>query len=287
MRLEDLRTFAAVAQAQGVTGAARRLGVSKSIVSRRLARLEASLNVRLIARTTRGATLTEAGETLHEHAVRITAECEAAVDALSPAGELRGRLRIAAPISYGTLELADVISAFAAAHPGLQVQAAYSDRIVDLVGGGFDVALRVGFLPDSRLMAQRLKAIDGRMVASPAYLAAHGEPVSPEDLINHDMVALGTETWPLRNGGQVISVRPRARFTADSGAGLVAAAIAGLGLALLPDFLADEHIATGRLQVAMRAHPMPQAALFAVRPPAGRAPMKVDAFVRFLRDRLR
>jgi DNA-binding transcriptional LysR family regulator len=245
------------------------------------------MEVRLVTRTNRGTLLTEAGETFREHAVRIVAECAAAEEALSPEGELRGRLRITAPLSYGALELAPAIAAFAVAHPSLQVHTAYTDRMVDLVGDGFDVALRIGFLADSTLIAQRLRPVDGRMVASPHYLAARGVPEKPEDLAAHDAIALGMETWPLRHGDSVITVRPRARFTADSGSALVDAALAGLGLALLPDFLADEHIAAGRLQAVMTEYPMRQAALFVVRPPGRRPPRKVAALIDFLRSRLR
>ncbi|HEY9235124.1 MAG TPA: LysR family transcriptional regulator [Phenylobacterium sp.] len=286
MRLEDVQTFVAVAEAHGITGAARRLGISKSVVSRRLLRLEEALKVRLVTRTSRGALITDAGETFREHAIRIANECDAAQEALSTHEELKGRLRIAAPNSSGSLELAAAIAEFAITHPALHVHTSYSDRIVDLVGEGYDVALRVGFLADSALIAQRLSAIDGRMVASPSYLAMRGEPTSPDDLMNHDMISQGTETWPLQHGDRVIVVRPRARFTADSGQALVDAAIAGLGVVMLPDFLADEHIATGRLRHVMSNFPMPQSALFVVRPPGRRAPRKVSALIEFLRQRL-
>src|SRR6266404_7078620 len=147
MDLEDLRTFVDVADAGGVSSAARRLGVSKSIVSRRLFRLEAELGVQLLARTTRGAALTEAGDTFRDHAARVCAEMDVARETILPAGELRGRLRIAAPLSFGTTHLAPVFAEMARRHPLLHVHACYSDRFVDIVGEGFDVAIRVGYLP--------------------------------------------------------------------------------------------------------------------------------------------
>ena len=146
--LEDLETFVEVADAGGVSAAARRLGVSKSIVSRRLVRLEAGLGVQLLARTTRGAALTEAGLTFREHAVRVCAEIDLARETILPAGDLRGRLRIAAPLSFGPTHLAPVPAQLARRHRRLHVHASYSDRFVDIVGEGFDCAIRVGRLSD-------------------------------------------------------------------------------------------------------------------------------------------
>src|ERR1700728_5077218 len=153
MDLEDVRTFVDVADAGGVSSAARRLGVSKSIVSRRLIRLEAELGIQLLARTTRGAALTEAGVTFREHAARVCAEIDIARETILPAGDLRGRLRIAAPLSFGPTHLAPVLAEFAKRHPLLHVHTAFSDRFVDVVGEGFDCAIRVGQLSDSNLIA--------------------------------------------------------------------------------------------------------------------------------------
>lgn len=156
MDLEDLRTFVEVADAAGVSPAARRLGVSKSIVSRRLLRLEAELGIQLLARTTRGAALTEAGATFREHAARVCAEIDIARETILPAGDLRGRLRIAAPLSLGPTVLAPVFAEMARRHPLLHLHACYSDRFVDLVGEGFDCAIRIGYLSDSNLIARHV-----------------------------------------------------------------------------------------------------------------------------------
>jgi DNA-binding transcriptional LysR family regulator len=169
MDLEDLRTFVDVADAGGVSSAARRLGVSKSIVSRRLFRLEAELGVQLLARTTRGAALTEAGVTFREHAARVRAEIDAALETILPAGELRGRLRIAAPLSLGPTHLAPVFAEMARRHASLYVQASYTDLFVDVIGEGFDCAIRVGYLTDSNLIARRVGPLTGTLVASPDY----------------------------------------------------------------------------------------------------------------------
>ena len=174
--LEDLSTFVEVADAGGVTAAARRLGLPKSIVSRRLVRLEQDLGAQLLTRTTRGAALTEAGASFREHAARVVAELEAAREAISPEGEVCGRLRIAAPLTFGPTHLAPVLADLARRHPKLQVHAAYSDRFVDLVGEGFDAAVRLGYLPDSNLVARRVAPLRGKCVASPEYVKAHGAP---------------------------------------------------------------------------------------------------------------
>src|SRR3954469_8067386 len=191
MDIEDLQTFVEVADAGGVSPAARRLGVSKSIVSRRLLRLEAELGVQLLARTTRGAALTEAGVTFRDHAARVCAEIDIARETILPAGDLRGRLRIAAPLTFGPTLLAPVFAELARRHPLLHVHASYSDRFVDLVAEGFDAAVRMGFLPDSSLVARRVCAIYGKYVASPSYIAAHGAPQTPDDLLSHEALMQG------------------------------------------------------------------------------------------------
>jgi DNA-binding transcriptional LysR family regulator len=226
MDLEDLRTFVEVADAGGVSSAARRLGVSKSIVSRRLFRLEGELGVQLLARTTRGAALTEAGVTFREHAARVCAEIDIALETIMPAGELRGRLRIAAPLSLGPTHLAPVFAEMARRHPLLHVQVSYSDRFVDIIGEGFDCAIRVGYLNDSNLIARRVGPVTGKLVASPDYIKEHGAPETPDELLTHQALMQGTETWQFIDGDKTISIHPQGRFKADNGTALAAAAVA-------------------------------------------------------------
>ena len=266
--LEDLATFIEVADAGGVTAGARRLGLPKSIVSRRLKRLEADLDAELLTRTTRGAVLTEAGTTFRHHAARAVAEMEAARDALSPAGALTGRLRIAAPLTLGPTHFAPVLAQLASRHPKLQVHTSYSDRFVDLVGEGFDAGIRVGYLNDSNLLARRIGPMSGRCVASPDYLATHGAPETPEDLIGHECLMQGTESWRFMLNGETVSVRPQGRFKADNGVALAAAAIQGLGIAALPDFLIQDAVAAGTLVTVLAAYPSPPAGIYLVRPPS-------------------
>ena len=279
MEIEDIQAFVEVASSGGLSPAAKRLGVSKSIVSRRIARLEKSLGARLLSRNTRGAALTEAGATFREHAARIAAEADAARDALAEDGKVRGRLRIAAPLSFGATHFAPVLAELAARYPELEIQASYSDRHVDLVTEGFDAAIRLGVLEDSTLVARRIITFGGRLVASPAYLAKHGTPRTPDELLTHDAINRINDEWPLATKDGVIYLHPRARFTADNGAALVPAALVGLGIALLPDFLIADHVASGALAIVMPDYPMPEAGVYVVRPPGGSAPCKVRVLI--------
>jgi DNA-binding transcriptional LysR family regulator len=279
MEIEDIQAFVAVANAGGLTPAARRLGVSKSVVSRRLARLEKSLGATLLTRTTRGASLTDAGATFREHASRIASEAEAARDAVSPDGTVRGRLRVSAPLSFSATHFAPVLAELAVRYPELEIQASFSDRTVDLAAEGFDAAIRLGILGDSNLVARRIASFGGKLVASPAYLEKHGTPRTPEELLSHAAVNRINDVWPLQHEGRVVMLHPRARFTADNGAALVPAVLAGLGIALMPDFLIHDHVASGALVAVMADYPAPEAGVYVVRPPGGGAPCKVRVLI--------
>lgn len=282
MEIEDLRTFVEVADAGGVTPAARRLGISKSMVSRRLARLEAELSVQLLARTTRGASLTEAGATFREYAARVVAEIDVAKETVLPAGELRGRLRVAAPLSFGPTHFAPVLADMADRHPELHIHSSYTDRFVDLVTEGYDCAIRVGLLPDSNLLARRIGPLFGQYVASPAYLEKHGSPQTPEELVAHQAVMQGTETWYATVDGKVVTMRPQGRFKADNGVALVAAALAGIGIAALPNGLTKEHLASGALVPVMSHYPIPEHGIYVVRPPGQHPSRKVRVLTEML-----
>ncbi|MGQ2916718.1 LysR family transcriptional regulator [Rhizobium oryzihabitans] len=282
MDTDDLRTFVEVADAGGVTSAALRLGISKSMVSRRLMRLEAELGVQLLARSTRGASLTEAGVTFRDYAARISAEIDVARETILPAGELRGRLRIAAPLSFGPTHFALVIAQMARRHPQLQIQTCYTDRFVDLIAEGYDCAIRVGTLPDSNLVARRVGPLYGNFVASPDYINIHGAPETPEELVTHQALMQGTETWQVLDGDKVITVRPQGRFKADNGVALAVAAAAGLGIAVLPDDLVKDYLHSGELVQVMKRHPPPPAGIYVVRPPGQHPARKVRVLTEML-----
>lgn len=275
LQIEDLRIFVEVADAGGVSSAAARLGISKSMVSRRITQLEAELGAQLLARTTRGIALTEAGATFREYAARISAELDVARETILPAGELRGRMRVAAPLSFGPTHFAPVLAQMARRYSELHISSSYTDRFVDLVGEGFDCAIRVGYLQDSNLVARRVGPLYGRFVASPAYIQAYGAPERPEDLVNHQIVMREAETWQFMDGERVVTLRPQGRFVADNAVSLMAAALEGLGVARLPEPLVADHISSGALVPVITGYPIPPAGIFVVRPPGQYSSRKV------------
>ncbi len=290
--LDDLRAFVAVVETGGFSRAAARLGLAKSIVSRRVSRLEASLGgARLLARTTRGVSPTEAGAAFHARCVRVLAELdEAREEVAGREGGVAGTLRIAAPLSFGTAHLAPALARFAAEHPRVALDVAYSDKLVDLVGERFDAAVRIGTLAASSLVARRLATVRLAAVASPAYVGRRGAPERPEDLAAHDCLVYsagpnGGETWRFRTGRGTVALRPHGRFRADNGEALLAAALEGLGVAVLPTFLAGGAIGSGALLPLLAAFPVPEHGLHVVRPPGGPAPARLRALTDFLAAR--
>ena len=280
--IEDLRTFVEVADAGGVSPAARRLGVSKSMVSRRLVRLEAELGVQLLARTTRGAALTEAGITFREHAARVCTEIDVARETILPSGDLCGRLRVAVPFSFGPTHFAPVLAQMAQRHPQLHIHTSYSDRFVDLIAEGFDCAIRVGYLQDSNLIARRVGPLYGKLVASPDYIRTHGSPETPEELVAHQALMQGTEAWQFMDGEEIITVHPRGRFKADNALALAAAALAGVGIAWIPDGVTHEYVASGALVPVMTRYPPPPAGIYIIRPSGQHPARKVRVLTEML-----
>lgn len=285
MDIEELRTFVEVADAGGVTAAALRLGVSKSIVSRRLARLEADLGIQLLARTTRGAALTEAGVTFRDHAAKAAAEIDIARETILPEGALRGSFRIAAPLTFGPMHFAPVIAELARLNPLLQVRSCYTDRFVDLIAEGFDCAIRVGHLANSNLLARRVGQTPAVYVAAPDYIARHGAPETPEEFGAHEVVMQGNETWIALDGDKVVTLKPHGRFKADNAVALVAAALAGIGVAGLPSDLITEHLASGALVPVMTRYPSPLLGVYVVRPPGQHPARKVRVLTEMLIER--
>lgn len=282
--MEDLQTFVAVADAGGVSAAARRLGVSKSIVSRRLFRLEAELGVQLLARTTRGAALTEAGITFRDHAARASAEIDTAKETILPTGDLRGRLRVAMPLTFGPTHFSPVLAEMARQHPKLHIHTSYSDRFVDLIAEGFDCAIRGAYLQDSNLIAKRVGPIHGKLVASPDYIGVHGSPETLDELVTHQALMQGTEAWQFMDGSKIVTVQPQGRFKADSATALAAAAAAGLGIAWLPDCITHDYVASGALVPIMTRYPVPPGATYVVRPPGQHPTRKVRVLTEMLTE---
>jgi DNA-binding transcriptional LysR family regulator len=179
------------------------------------------------------------------------------------------------PLTFGPTHLAPVLADMARRHPQLHIHASYSDRFVDLVAEGFDCAIRIGYLKDSNLIARHVGPIDGRLVASADYIKAHGSPETPDELVVHQVLMQGTEPWHFTDGDKIITIRPQGRFKADNGTALIAAALAGLGIAWLPEGITQDHVASGALVPVMARYPPPQAGIYVVRPPSPHPSRKV------------
>jgi len=245
MKLDGIAAFVATTEAGSISAAARRLGLAKSVVSERLSELERGLGARLIQRTTRKLSLTVSGHTFLPRAQRILREAEeAAAELAARSGKLAGPLRLSAPVSFGALHLGPALSRFLAEHPEIEVSLELDDRFVDAAGEGFDAVLRHGAVGDTRLIARRLAASRRRLVASPAYLRTHGQPQSVAELAHHRGILYsnreGDWRFPTPGGGSV--VRPKAALRVNNGLVMRDAAVAGLGIALLPTFLAYQSI---------------------------------------------
>ncbi|CAN5314486.1 LysR family transcriptional regulator [soil metagenome] len=283
--LEDIRAFVEVIEGHGFSAAARRLGASKSIISRRIARLEDDMGARLINRTTRGVSPTEAGVEFKLRGERILADLEEARDAVAQTGDaVVGLLRVAAPRSFLN-QVGPVLAELAAAHPRLKVETAYSDARVDLIAERFDCAIRMGTLSDSSLIARKLAPIGGVLLAAPSYLDKRGRPETLADLSQHELlvrsgVAEG-DVWKLQSKGKQVSVRVNGRFRSDAGEALMQAAIAGLGITALPTFMISDAMESGALVRVLPDYEFPEAGLYVVRPP-GHAPGKVRALIDLL-----
>jgi DNA-binding transcriptional LysR family regulator len=289
--LSAMAVFARVVEMESFSGAARDLGLSKSAVSKRVGRLEDRMGLRLLNRTTRRLSLTEAGAAFYQGCRRVVAEAEAAERAVTRlASAPRGRLKINAPMSFGVRHLAPALPDFMARYPELTVDLALNDRLVDLVEEGFDVAVRVARLEDSSLIARRLAANRLVLCAAPSYLRAHGAPRAVEDLKGHECLlysylAAG-DVWRLCGPGGERRQRVTGRLRINNGDALLAVALGGLGVALLPCFICGEDMRAGRLIRVLPEWSGPaDTAIAAVYPASRNLSPKVRVFVDFLAER--
>lgn len=285
--LLDMLAFVRVAETGSFARASARMGLSKSIVSRRVARLEQSLGATLLTRTAAGAQRTATGEAYYIRAANILADLEAAREAVAAAASaLAGPIRITAPLSFGTGHLGPALADFAAAHPGIEFDIHLDDRAVDLVGDGYDLGVRIGNLPDSSLVARRIAPVRRVLLASPAYLAARGTPAHPRDIAAHDvLVYANNDRWRFRVGTRWEQVRGTPRMRANNGDMLRLAAAGGLGLVVLPTFIAAPAIADGSLHLVLPDYALEEAGLYALMPPGRAATARVRALVDHLAAR--
>ena len=292
-RLTEMEAFVRVVDLGGFTDAARKMGVSKSAVSKHVSALEARLGARLLNRTTRRVNPTEIGLAYYDRAARVLSEAqEADAMAASMQGTPQGELRISAPLSFGIRHLGPAVSDFLNAYPEVSARISLDDRFVELVAEGFDLAVRVGALPDSTLIARKLSETALLLVAAPDYLRRTGTPQTLDDLAEHELLHYSNlasgHSWKLRGpGGDERQVRATGRLTINNGDALLRAACDGLGIALSPAFICADAMAEGRLvEVLPSARPTPLG-IWAVYPAGRYTQPKLRAFVDFLAERFR
>ena len=288
--LERMAIFAAVVEARGFSEAARRLGLSKSLVSKQITRLEKNVGARLLHRTTRSMSLTEAGAAFYEHCARIVeeqAQARLAVGRLH-AGP-RGVLKISASVAFGTLHIAPALPEFLARNPEVRVDMVIADRLVDLADEGFDVAIRIAARVGDNLVARRLAPVNRRICATPGYFKGHGVPRTPEDLATHNCLtytyAEPRDAWRLRGPRGNVDVHVNGNLRLNDDEALSAAVLGGLGIALLPTFIVGRDLQAGRLRAVMSEYVPHASHIHAVYLPTRHLPAKVRAFIDFLRER--
>jgi DNA-binding transcriptional LysR family regulator len=289
-KLTGMAVFARVVEAQSFTAAAGQLGMSRSAVSKTIAGLEDRLGARLLNRTTRRLALTEVGRAFYERAARIVAEAEEAELAVTRLQATpRGTLRINAPVSFGTAHLAPALIDFMKRYPELKVDIGLADRMVDLIEEGYDLAVRIGALPDSSLIARRIA--DNHMVvcAAPSYWRRHGRPSEPQDLAHHACLTYAYQRspnqWPFKGPAGRFTVAVDGPLRANNGDLSLAAALAGLGVVALPCFLCGADLAAGRLEPVLCDWMPPPGGIHAVYPHGRHLSAKVRAFIDFLVER--
>lgn len=250
---DGVTEFVTVAENSSFTAASRLLGISIAQVSRQVSALENRLSTRLLYRTTRKVSLTEAGTTYYQHCRQLMdglADAERALNDLN--SEPRGCLKLTAPTTYGELRIAPLVNSFMAQYPALELQFRLTNQTVDLVAGGFDLAIRPGRLPDSTMMARRLASRARYICAAPAYLEQHGTPQNLAALAEHNCLLNARDHWQLQENGEERNVRVSGNISCNSGPALLDAALKGQGLVQLPDYYVEPRLASGELVAVLQ-----------------------------------
>ncbi|MBU3069031.1 LysR family transcriptional regulator [Aestuariicella sp. G3-2] len=278
--------FVTVIETGGFSPAARLLGISKSAVSKRVTQLEEQLGVKLIHRTTRQLSLTEAGEHFYQHARIAHEAAKNAQDAVSQLqGEPQGRLRINSPMSFGRLHLAPLIPVFLKRYPKITIDMVMDDKVLDLIGEGFDIAIRSGELPNSSLIARKLAPLNSVLCASPDYLKTHGKPEQLEHLKDHNCLIFthsnDVKEWAFMKNGTTQAIDIKGNYQVNNSEALREALLQGAGIGRLPTFIAGPDIKAGRLITLFEEYQMPAKIIYAVFPERQYLPAKVRAFIDF------
>lgn len=290
-RLDAMQLFVRVAEVGSFAAVAQQLGVARSVVTRRIASLEAHLGVKLLARSTRQLSLTSEGAAYLERCRVIlnlvdVAEADIAREHARP----RGRIRASVPLSFGLRRLTPLLMRFSREYPEVGLELDYTDRRVNLIEEGFDLSIRVTARLEPGDIVRRLGDSCLRIVAAPAYLAAHGTPGQPRDLTQHECLGYAargeTHSWQLQVDGRPEQVHVRCRIAANNGDALMAAAVGGLGITMQPDFIADDYLADGRVKSVLEAYAPVPMGVYAVLPSNRHVPHRVRVLMDFLADGL-
>lgn len=290
--LEGLAIFAKVAELRSFSRAADELKLSKPTVSKAVSRVEAKLGARLFNRTSRRLALTDAGRTLAGRAAAMLAEGEAAEsEMLSQSSNPRGLVRLAVPMSFGVLYVAPLLPDFFRQYPDVSIDLHLSDAQVDLIGEGFDAAIRIAALPDSSLIARKLCDMPLHLLAAPSYLNARGRPRHPLQLGEHTGLSysyqLTPNTWHFRKtSGEVATVRPQGPLRVNNGEAMLPALIAGFGFGVLPEFIVRDALKAKKLEIVLPEWSLPPGAVHWVTPPGGPKPKRIDVLGEFFSKRL-
>jgi DNA-binding transcriptional LysR family regulator len=286
--LERMVIFARVVETRSFSEAARRMGLSKSLVSKRITQLEKSVGARLLNRTTRAMSLTEAGAVFYEHCARIVEELEAAKSAVGQLhAEPRGLLRVSALVAFGTMHIAPALPEFLSAYPDLQIDMEIKDRFVDLADERFDVAIRIAREPSQNLVARRLATVRRKVCATPGYFKRRGIPKTPKDLERHNCLTYTSfdpqGPWRFKGpDGRTIDVRASGNLRLNDDEALSEAVLKGLGIAVLPTFIIGRDLQAGRLRSVLPEYVPAERHIFAVYLPTRHVSAKVRAFIDFL-----
>ncbi|WP_413736224.1 LysR family transcriptional regulator [Sodalis sp. RH21] len=286
-RLAAMEAFVYVLETGSFSAASRRLNIGQPAVSKTIALLEERLGVRLLIRSTRGLTPTEAGEEYYLRAKRAIEDINEADVAARGAGTgLTGRLRICAPVTFARMNILPRLGPFMAMHPDLNIDVVLDDRHVDLVAEGIDVAMRLGELSDSSLVARKLGSRRLTIVGTPAYFAQHGEPMAPEDLLDHQAVVYtqsrgGGARWVFTQGEDVRVINARGRLQVSAAEGIRTVVLSGLGLAMASQWMFEPEVASGEVVTVLNQWQMPTLDLWAIFPTGRLASAKARAFVEY------
>ncbi|CAE6948586.1 Bacterial regulatory helix-turn-helix protein [Vibrio sp. B1FLJ16] len=287
MNIEHLKLFVRLASSQSISMAGHELGMSPAVASAHINKLEEGLGVRLVHRTTRKVSLTEEGQAFLPYAEEVLASVEAARSAVGVGhGNPTGTLRVTAPASFGRMHLIPALKGFMQHYPDLTVDFRFSDSIIDMVEGGFDVAIRVAELKDSTLVARKLAPDRRIVVASPEYLEKFGTPKHPQDLANHECIILmGMDNWVFKTSDSVLSIRTSGRFRTDNGDAMRDATIDGLGISINSIWSVYQQLQRGELVEILPDYPLAMdASIWAVYPSSRLIALKVRAFIDYFAE---